>query len=301
MEDLSFLKFFVHICDEKKKSKTKEWTFVFTLFICYNRYNSIKNKKVLTLSTASLKWYGIHKIFTIAKKAQYQWIDLKLEKWNYDSLDPEYIKSLSDAFEIPVVSLEAPPRGLNKKKIDEIIIIAKKLNCNLVTFTPPHVLEKDTSWFTDYLPKLRRAERIAICIKNVSPKTIFFIIPEHKHAALVEIKKITWDTTLDVSNIDTAGWTDLMKAYTILGKTVKNVYISDKVWPRSNLLPGMQWGGTSNLPIESFLMKLRASGYDGYISLRVKPTEIGGWNDEKVLQNLDYIQRYYKKHFLNYK
>lgn len=269
--------------------------------MCYSSIYNHKNKKVLTLSTASLKWYGIHKIFTIAKKAQYEWIDLKLEKWNYDSLDPEYIKSLSDAFEIPVVSIEAPPRWLNKKRIDEIVVIAKKLNSQVITFTPPHILDKDTSWFTEYLPRLRRAERIAICIKNVSPKTIFFFIPEHKNSALIEIKRITGDTTLDISNIDTVGGTDLMKAYSILGKTVKNVYISDKIGPKSNLLPWMQWGGTSNLPIESFLMKLKASGYDWYISLRVKPLELGWWNDEKVLQNLDYIQRYYKKHFLNYK
>jgi len=34
---------------------------------------------------------------------------------------------LSDAFEIPVVSVEAPPRGMNKKRVDEVIAIAKSL------------------------------------------------------------------------------------------------------------------------------------------------------------------------------
>lgn len=256
---------------------------------------------MLTLSTASLKWYGIHKIFTIAKKAKYDGIDLKLEKWNYDSLDSEYIKSLSDAFEIPVVSVEAPPRGMNKKRVDEVLAIAKTLWSQVITFTPPHILDKNTTWFTDYLGKLNKTERIAFCVKNVASKFIFFIIPEHKNSALVEVKRITGSTTLDVSNIDTAGGTDLIKAHNILGNTIKNVYISDKIWSKANLLPGMQWGGTSNLPLESFMMKLKATGYEGYISLRVKPTELWGWNDEKVLQNLQYIQRYYKKHFLNYK
>lgn len=256
---------------------------------------------MLTLSTASLKWYGIHKIFTIAKKAKYDGIDLKLEKWNYDSLDSDYIKSLSDAFEIPVVSVEAPPRWMNKKRVDEVVAIAKTLWSQVVTFTPPHVLDKDTKWFTDYLPKINKTERISFAVKNVASKFIFFIIPEHKNSALVELKRVTGHTTLDVSNIDTTWWTDLIKAHNILANTVKNVYLSDKLWSRSNLLPGMQWWGTSNLPLESFLMKLKATAYDGYISLRVKPSELGGWNDEKVLQNLEYIQRYYKKHFLNYK
>lgn len=256
---------------------------------------------MLTLSTASLKWHGIHKIFTIAKKAKYEGIDLKLEKWNYDSLDSEYIKSLSDAFEIPVVSIEAPARGMNRKKVDEVIAIAKTLGSQVITFTPPHILDKDTRWFTEYLPKLNKTERISIAIKNVASRFIFFIIPEHKNSALVELKRITGHSTLDVSNIDTAGWTDLIKAHNILSNTIKNVYLSDKIGSKANLLPGMQWGGTSNLPLESFLMKLKASAYQWYISLRVKPTELGGGNDEKVLQNLEYIQRYYKKHFLNYK
>jgi sugar phosphate isomerase/epimerase len=261
----------------------------------------IKIKKVLTLSTASLKWYGIHKIFTIAKKANYEGIDLKLEMWNYDSLDSDYIKSLSDAFQIPVVSVEAPPRGMNKKRVDEVVAIAKILWSQVVTFTPPHILDKDTKWFTDYLPRLNKTERMSLSIKNVASKFIFFVIPEHKNSALVEVKRITWHTTLDVSNIDTAWGIDLIKAQNILAWTIKNVYLSDKFGSRANLLPWMQWGGTSNLPLESFLMKLKASAYDGYISLRVKPSEIWGWNDEKVLQNLEYIQRYYKKHFLNYK
>lgn len=256
---------------------------------------------MLTLSTASLKWYGIHKIFTIAKKANYEGIDLKLEKWNYDSLDSDYIKSLSDAFQIPVVSVEAPPRGMNKKRVDEVMAIAKTLWSQVVTFTPPHILDRDIRWFTEYLPRLNKTERMSLSVKNVASKFIFFIIPEHKNSALVELKRVTWYTTLDVSNIDTAGWIDLIKAQNILAGTVKNVYLSDKFWPRSNLLPGMQGGGTSNLPLESFLMKLKASAYEGYISLRVKPSEIWGWNDEKVLQNLQYIQRYYQKHFLNYK
>lgn len=256
---------------------------------------------MLTLSTASLKGYGIHKIFTIAKKAKYEWIDLKLEKWNYDSLDSDYIKSLSDAFEIPVVSVEAPPRGMNQKRVDEVIAIARSLWSQVVTFTPPHILDKDTSWFTAYLPKIKKTERIGICIKNVASKFIFFIIPEHKNSALAELKRVTWNTTLDIANIDQAGGMDLIKSYNILGNTIRNIYISDRLGSKSNLLPGMQWGGTSNLPLESFLMKLKATGYDGYISLRVRPTELWSGNDEQVLQNLEYVQRYYKKHFLNYK
>jgi hypothetical protein len=33
-------------------------------------------------------------------------------------------------------------------------------------------------------------------------------------------------------------------------------------------------GGTSYLPLESFLMKLRASGYSAFITLKVNPREM---------------------------
>ncbi len=48
-------------------------------------------------------------------------------------------------------------------------------------------------------------------------------------------------------------------------------------------------------------MKLKTSGYNSFITLKVIPTELGVWTEEKVLQNMEYVTSYYKKHFLNYK
>jgi len=80
-----------------------------------------------------------------------------------------------------------------------------------------------------------------------------------------------------------------------------NILFSDKHWSKSWLLPGTAGWGISYLPLESFLMKLKTSGYAGFFTLTVKPSELGVGNEDKVLQNLDYAKTYYKKHFLNYK
>ncbi|MCD5385128.1 hypothetical protein LRZ95_00485 [Candidatus Gracilibacteria bacterium] len=256
---------------------------------------------MILLSTSSLAGYGLHRIFKFAHKAGFDGLDLTLGGINYDYWDEDYIKELSDSFNIPVLSITAPSRGMNEKKVDKIISIAAKLGTQLITFSPPHFSDKKTTWFTRYLLKVKRDTHISIAIQNVEPKFLFFIIPEYKNATLFEIKKVTGDTTLDLSSIDSNSGMDVLKAQKILGSSIKNIFLSDKHGSKVGLLPGGAGGGISYLPLESFFMKLKISGYNGFISLKVKPSELGVGTEEKVLQNLDYAIGYYKKHFLNYK
>ena len=141
---------------------------------------------------------------------------------------------------------------------------------------------------------------ISQCTFNIQ-LSILDYFPEYKNATLWEIKKITWDTSLDLSSIDSSSWTDILKAKNILWATIKNVYLSDKRWSKIWLLPGWAWGGISYLPLESFFMKLKTTWYNWFITLKVNPNELWVSNEEMVLQNLEYSKNYYKKHFLNFK
>ncbi len=256
---------------------------------------------MILLSTSSLQWYWLHRIFWFAKKANFDGIDLSLTKTNYDLWDEDYIKELSRGYNMPVLSITAPMRGLNEKKVDKIVKIASELWTQLITFSPPHFSDANTSWFTRYLLKVKRDTHISIAVQNVEPKFLFFVIPEYKNASLLEIKKVTWDASLDLSSID--GWSsmDILKAQKILWSSIKNIFLSDKRWPKGWLLPWNAWWWISYLPLESFFMKLKTTGYNWFISLKVKPSELWVWTEEKVLQNLEYSINYYKKHFLNYK
>jgi len=256
---------------------------------------------VILLSTSSLAWYGLHRTFKFAHKAWFDGLDLSLAKLNYDSWDEDYIKELSDSFNVPILSITAPARWMNEKKVDKIVQIATKLKTQLITFSPPHFSDKNTTWFTKYLLKVKRDTHISIAVQNVEPKFLFFIIPEYKNASLYEIKKITWDATLDLSSIDNSSWMDILKAQKMLWSSIKNIFLSDKRGPKTWILPGWAGGWISYMPLESFFMKLKTTGYNWFISLKVKPSELGVWTEEKVLQNLDYSISYYKKHFLNYK
>lgn len=240
-------------------------------------------------------------MFSFAKKTGYDGLNLVLSRMNYDFWDQDYVKKLSLEFALPVLSITAPARGMNEKKVDRIIQLATTLGAQQITFSPPHFSDKNTNWFTKYLLKVKRDTHLSISVQNVEPKFIFFVIPEHKNSSLLEIKKVTGDTTLDVSSIDQSSGLDIIKAQKILWSSIKNIFLSDKRGSKKGLLPGMSGGGVSYLALESFFMKLKAGWYNGFISLDVKSSELWSGIEEKVEQNLIYAKEYYKKHFLNFK
>ncbi len=256
---------------------------------------------VLLLSTSSLAWYGLHRIFQFAKNAKYSGLDLFLDKKNFDLWNKEYIKSLSEEFGVPVLSITAPARGLTERKVNMIVSMAKELWTQVVTFSPPHISDKNSDRFSKYLPKVKRDSHISIAVQNVEPKFLFFIIPEYKNATFADIRRITWDTTLNLLGIDPSSSMDIMKAQKFLWGSIKNIFFSDRYWSKIGMLPWGAWGWVSYLPLESFLMKLKSSWYSSFITLRVDPRQLWVWNDDKVVENLLFVKKYYSKHFINFK
>lgn len=256
---------------------------------------------MILISTYSLVWYWLHRIFDFAKKSNYDGIDLYLSRSNFDLWDEDYIKSLSDSFWIPVLSITASLKWMSEKWVDQIISIAKTLWVQVITFSPPHFWDKNITWFKQYLSKIKKETNISIAVQNVEPKFIFFIIPEYKNATLTEIKKVTWDSSLDLWAVESSSWTDILKAQKILWNSIKNIFLSDKDWTKTWLLPWKASSWISHLPLESFFMKLKSVWYNWFFTIKVKPIELGVWNEKTVLQNLEFVKEYYKKYYVNFK
>jgi sugar phosphate isomerase/epimerase len=207
---------------------------------------------MLLLSTSSLAGYGLHKIFTLAKEASYDGIDLSVDFDMYDTCDAGYIDSLVTTIGIPVVSLSAPERKLTKKQFDQVLTLANDLGVGVVNIHPPHRLDKEKDWFGEYLKVIAsKYPNIVINIINAPPKTWLFVISEYGDARPETIKKITEHTALSIENVDPASGVDLMKTLVLLGSTMGLVYLSDKSDEEAGLFPG---DGT--MPIESLLIKL---------------------------------------------
>lgn len=249
---------------------------------------------MLLLSTSSLRGYGLHRIFSFARDAHYDGICLDLSPLDFDTESPEYVKTLSDEFGVPVVGITAYERRMTPKTVDRIVDMAKLLGSRTINFFPPHRLDKDGEWFSEYLPKVQqRSKDMDITVINVEPKTFLFIIPEYRDATLPIIKKITGKTALHISNVEPESGTDLIKTFSLLGNSIRNVYLSDKTGNKEELLPGK-----GDMPLESLLIKLADGGYKGDFTLKVTPKELGAGEDANVLKNLAEAKEYFLKHFV---
>lgn len=173
------------------------------------------------LSTSSLAGYGLHRIFLFIKKGGYDGVDLSVDFNEFDTYDSKYIDSLIQATDIPVMSITAPERKLNKKQCDQLLTLADELGVKIVNLHPPHRLDKERDWFGEYLQVVaRKYPNIVINIINAPPKTWLFLISEYGDARPETIKKITQHTALSIENVDPESGVDLMKTFILLGATM---------------------------------------------------------------------------------
>jgi len=251
---------------------------------------------MLLLSTSTLTWYGLHRVFDFAKNAWYDGVDISLGIMNFDLWDADYILSLIDIYKIPVLSLTAPSKDMSTAKFEEILELGKKLRVHSISFAPPHIMDKDTKWF-HWLWEAQKNTDIALCVHNVESTFLFFVIPEYRNATFEKIKAVTGSASLDILAVENSSQMDIMRAQAVLGSSLKNIYLADKTTTTKWILPGTWEWWYSHTPLESFLMKLKASLYTGDISLKVSPKEIGVWDANRVLQNLQHVKKYYLQHF----
>ena len=246
------------------------------------------------LSTSSLSGYGLHRIFLLTKKWEYDGIDLSVDFNQFDTYDASYIDSLIQTTDISVISITAPERKLNKKQCDQLLTLADELGVKIVNLHPPHRLDKEKDWFWEYLQVVaQKYPNIIINIINAPPKTWLFLISEYGDARPETIKKITQHTALSIENVDPESGVDLMKTFVLLGATMWLVYLSDKNEEKVGMFPG-----EGTMPIESLLIKLRDIGYTGHFSLTVDPESLNaGWDEEDIIIRMKKSRSFLMKYF----
>lgn len=265
-------------------------------FLWYDIFIHFSYIRMLLLSTSTLTWYGLHRVFDFAKRAWYDGIDISLGIMNFDLWDADYILSLIETYNIPVVSLTAPSKDMSSSKFNEIIELGAKLSVRSISFAPPHIMDKDTKWFHT-LSQAQKTTEIALCVHNVESTFLFFVIPEYRNATFEKIKAVTWNASLDILAVENSSQMDIMRAQAVLWSSLKNIYLADKSTTTKWILPGTWKGGLSYIPLESFFMKLGASWYMGDVSLKVSPKEVWVWDAKRVLEHLGEVKKYYLTHF----
>jgi hypothetical protein len=77
-----------------------------------------------------------------------------------------------------------------------------------------------------------------------------------------------------------------------LGKTIRNVFLSDKSWVKQDLFIGK-----GDMPLESLLVKIKENWYKWLFTLKISPKEILIWKDELTLKKLEEAKVYFNKYF----
>jgi sugar phosphate isomerase/epimerase len=248
---------------------------------------------MLALSTDSLNGYGLNRIFQFAKEAGYDGMDIKISKNNFDTQNGEYIKKLSEEFEIPVLALQLSDPS--PKSLEETIDTAKKVSCKVIIIQPPKIFSfRQQSWLKDKVPKIRAKEGISIALENAPADMILGFIPKHAMNNIVEMKKFK-HACIDTSRIAMKSQ-DLMRVYKNLEKYLVHIHLSNVKGPKRYYLPN-----DGILPLESFLTKLKQDDFPGTISMKVNPKFLDAGVDEKLVENLKDMKKYYDKYFVQAK
>jgi sugar phosphate isomerase/epimerase len=247
---------------------------------------------MLVLSSDSLRGYGLNRIFNFVKQAGYSGVDLAIDFKNFDTQNTEYVKLLSDQYQIPVVAIQVPQIS-SAKKIQDVVKMAKLLGCRIVVIQPPKIFDfKYIQWLKNEIPKIRQKENISIALENAPSETFLGIIPEHAMGNINEMKKFK-HACIDTTRI-AQKHEDLIRVYKALKKYMVHVHLSNVKLGRQYYLPN-----EGILPIESFLTKLKQDSWPGNISIKVNPKYMDAGDDEKVLKKLLDIKKFYDTYFTN--
>lgn len=246
---------------------------------------------MIALHTNSLHKYGLNRIFEFAKEADYDGIEIGVDKGSYDTQNAEYIKKLSEEYKLPILALHSPVNG-TAKSVEHVVEMASYLKCPLVVITPPKLLDfKFTNWLKKKTPSLRKKKHVQIALLNAPGKTVLGFLPDRAMNSLSDMKKFGM-VALDTSSCASKKWGNLMSVYGHLKKLVSHVHLSNINKHKEYALPN-----EGVLPLESFLKKLKNNNYKGVISIRVRASELKAGDDEKVIAQLKKVKKFVDEYY----
>lgn len=246
---------------------------------------------MITLSTDSLKGYGLNRIFKLVKDAGFDGVDLVVDPKDYDTQNADYIKELINEYGMPVTALQTPMTA-NAKAVLNTVSMAKKLGTKVVIIQPPKLLNfKYIKWLTTEVPKIRQREELSIALENAPSGTFLGFIPEHAMNNLNELKKFK-HAALDTTRVAQKK-EDLIRVYHILRKYLVHVHVSNVKKGKGYAMPD-----DGILPLESFLTKLKQEGYRGAVSFKVHPKFLHAGDDAKVLKHLAECKKFYEDYYV---
>ncbi len=246
----------------------------------------------ITLSTDTLRGYGLNRIFSLAKEAGFDGVDLDIDPKSVDTQNAVYLNKLQKEYGLPILALEVP-EGSAHKKILECIELANKIGCKVIIVQAPRIFDvKLATWYRAEIPKIRKDEGISIALENAPATTIFGFIPEHAMNNLAELQKFKHACLATDRIVERKE--DLIITLKKLMKFLVHIHLANVSKGRGGQLPH-----NGILPMESFLTKLSEEGYRGAVSIKANSKFLAIGDDEEIVKQLkdsiEYCAKYLGK------
>ena len=253
-------------------------------------------KPLCLFSTDSLSGYGLDLLFDLVKEAGFDWLDLAIWK-NFDARKIDYVKKLSEKYELPVKVIQTSD-NLNDKEINRAIDLCYDLGADTIAINAPKFFNfKAFNFIADNILRRRKEHKsIHFSIINPEDSNLFALpIPTYRFSNLVEIvKKYLCYIWLDIASLD-SDWfeNDFMRKMKNFLPYIAVIYFSDKsrVW-EWHILPG-----EGVLKLTSFLKKLKEYGFNRYISTKIKIAKSDLADSDKVKIILKKSRKYLQENY----
>ena len=225
------------------------------------------NNKIL-LSTDTRVGYGLDMIFEMAKRCEYDGIDLAVSK-GFDAWNESYVKSLVKKHQLPIYSIQTSA-SLNSKEMNKVLDLCEATDCDLITINAPKFFDFRSYAFIANNIGEYQAQNPALNFAIINPEdnNIFALpIPAYRFSNIMDIiKKYNCALALDVANMDSQELEgNFSNKLDDFAQYLSMVYLSDKSRKGdTHLVPG---DGILQLP--NFIRRLMKSGFSRPFSVKL--------------------------------
>lgn len=259
-----------------------------------------------SLSTASLYFYPLRHIFSLAKEVGFEGLELVLNP-EVLARGSGYLRELSRKYRLPVFSLHPPMIRLPRWTHDHELLptlsrMGRELDCQFIIIHAPKALNLSEGLGRQY------SEAVEACVERLSgsaPKLSLenqavFRATDRQYILSTPTNLRHFADRYDVGlTLDTAHAAsfpyDPLEAYEVFRGRLDNIHLSDF---RSGLsIPHWfnmhsyfkhhQIPGEGDLPLWELVRRLQADSYQGLVTLEISPVALRAWWPPRARDNLN--------------
>lgn len=257
----------------------------------------------ISFSTGTFYHRGLGYSLGLAREVGYDGVELALGP-EYTLRGVDFLARTLEQFGVPALSVHPPFKGLPgwpmraTQVIPLLTNVSRQVNAELAVVHTPFLSHENSPRGERYSLGLRLGlEAVDGAVRlglesnqyNLRPRRFLF----DDLAALTRFAQerncaVTFDTCHAGANGE-----DILACYEIVRPVLRNIHLSDvrlrRGKPYTHVMPG-----EGSLPLDRFLAALARDGYDGLVTLEVRPQEVG-WvgraqHVRRMRQALDYVR-----------